>query len=96
MTRAVFDGAVIAESADLRRVEGMSYFPIESVDMDRLVASPTTSRCFWKGKATYFHVRGQRRVATDAAFVYRRPWPLARPLVTGRIAFWHGVDVIDP
>jgi len=73
VTCAVFDGAVIAESDGVRLVEGMSYFPIGSVDVDRLVASPTTSPCFWKGKATYFHVRGQLRVATDAAFTYRRP-----------------------
>lgn len=95
MTRAVFDGIVIAESDDVTRVEGMTYFPLADVDTDQLVDSPTTSRCFWKGKANYFHVSGRSDVAQNAAFAYRRPWPLAKRLVTDRIAFWHGVEVID-
>jgi len=93
MTRAIFDGLVIAESDDVRNVEGMAYFPIDSVDMDSLLESPTTSRCFWKGKASYFHVQGRTDIAPDAAFVYEHPWPLARRLVQGRIAFWHGVEI---
>ena len=68
-TRAVFDGAVIAES-------------------------PTTSRCVWKGKARYWHVEGTEEPAADAAFAYPRPWPLARRLVTDRIAFWQGVEIV--
>jgi len=95
MARAVFDGVVIAESDDVARVEGMTYFPIVEVDTDRLIESPTTSRCFWKGRANYFHVQGLRHVAPDGAFTYRRPWLPAKPLVTDRIAFWHDVEVID-
>ncbi len=94
MTRAVFDGVVIAESDDVRKIEGMTYFPIGSVDLDALVESPTTSRCFWKGKASYWHVQGQREVAPNAAFAYEHPWPLARRLVEGRIAFWQGVRIV--
>ena len=95
MTRAVFDGVVLAESDDVRRVEGMVYFPADSVEGDRLLDSPTTSRCFWKGKAQYWHVRGDSEVANDAAFAYERPWPLARRLVTDRIAFWNGVEITE-
>jgi len=95
MIRAEFDGVVIAESDDVRVVEGVAYFPLDAVDTDQLVSSPTTSRCFWKGKATYWHVRGVTDVAPDAAFAYERPWPLARRLVSGRIAFWRDVHVLD-
>lgn len=94
MTRAIFDGVVIAESDDARNVEGMTYFPIESVAMDHLLESPTASRCFWKGKASYWHVQGRSDIAADAAFTYEHPWPLARRLVDGRIAFWQGVQII--
>ena len=94
MTKAVFDGVVIAESDDVRNVEGATYFPIDSVDMDKLVESPTTSRCFWKGKASYWHVQSDGDVASNAAFAYERPWPLARRLVNGRIAFWQGVQIV--
>lgn len=95
MTRAVFDGVVIAESDDVRVVEGMTYFPRESVRDDVLVESPTTTRCVWKGKARYWHVAGEREVAADAAFAYERPWPLARRLVSDRVAFWRGVEIED-
>lgn len=93
MARAVFDGVVIAESDDTRVVEGMTYFPTSSVNKAALVESATTSRCFWKGKAKYWHVSGEEELAPDAAFAYERPWPLARRLVTDRVAFWNGVEV---
>ena len=94
MVRAVFDGVVVAESDDVRVVEGMTYFPIESVREGALLDSPSTSRCFWKGKARYWHVAGDDDVATNAAFAYEQPWPLARRLVAGRVAFWQGVQII--
>lgn len=94
MTRAVFDDVVVAESDDVRVVEGITYFPADSVDHEALVDSPTTSRCFWKGKASYWHVQGRSDVAPNAAFAYEHPWPLARRLVGGRIAFWHGVRIV--
>ena len=93
MTRAIFDGVVLAESDDVRVVEGMTYFPIDSVDQEQLLDSPTTTRCIWKGKARYWHVRGNEDVGHDAAFAYEQPWPLARRLVTDRIAFWQGVEI---
>jgi uncharacterized protein (DUF427 family) len=95
MTKAVFDGVVLAESSDVKVVEGMTYFPIDGVDMERLTESPTTSRCFWKGKASYWHVEGQSDTAANAAFAYERPWPLARRLVTDRVAFWQGVQIVN-
>lgn len=94
MARAIFDGVVIAESDDVKVVEGMTYFPIDSVDRQRLIESQTTSRCFWKGKATYWHVEGSDDVAQNAAFTYGRPWPLARKLVSDRVAFWQDVEVV--
>ena len=93
MTRATFDGQVIAESDDVKVVEGMTYFPLDSVRRELLVESPVTSRCFWKGKATYWHVQGQDDIAQNAAFTYERPWLLAKKLVTDRMAFWNGVEV---
>ena len=68
MTKAMVDGVVIAESDDVKRVEAMSYFPIADVDADRLLDSPMTSRCFWKGKASYFHVLGDDDIAQNGAF----------------------------
>lgn len=86
---------MLAESDDVKRVEGMTYFPVDDVDLDRLEESGTTSRCIWKGKARYWHVKGNEQTAADAAFSYPTPWPLARRLVRDRIAFWQGVEVVD-
>ena len=95
MTRAVLNGSVIAESDDVRYVEGMAYFPRESVVDGALEQSTTVSRCFWKGKANYWNVRGDGITAPDAAFAYEKPWPLARKLVSERVAFWNGVEVSE-
>jgi uncharacterized protein (DUF427 family) len=89
---AMWNGEIIAHSTDTIRVEGHHYFPPDSVDWNALIPSHTTSRCWWKGKATYFHVRTRGGVNPDAAWTYPRPWPLARR-ITGYVAFWRGVTV---
>ena len=95
MTKAVYDGVVVAESDDVKVVEGITYFPRDSVKPGVLAPSPTTSRCFWKGKASYFHVDHGDDTALDAAFEYQKPWPLARRLVSDRVGFWRGVTIED-
>lgn len=95
MARAVLDGETIAESDDVRVVEGMTYFPIKSIRMEFLAESKTTSQCFWKGKAHYWDVsNSDGLLAIDAAFGYPKPWPLAKAKVKDRIAFWNGVDIV--
>ena len=47
MPKAIFNGAVIAESDATVMVEGNHYFPPESVRAEYLVDSPTTSVCPW-------------------------------------------------
>ena len=89
---ATWNGEIIAHSTDTTRVEGYHYFPPDSVDWSALIPSTTTSRCWWKGKATYYHVRAHDAVNHDAAWTYERPWPLARR-ITGHVAFWRGVTV---
>ena len=92
MARAAWNGATIAESDDVVVVEGNVYFPIQEVDNSLLEHSPRTSRCFWKGKASYYDivVDGERLPA--GAFTYERPWPLAR-MIRNRIAFWQSVQI---
>lgn len=91
--RAFFNGVLIAESDDVRLVEGITYFPKDSIVEDTLVDSPTTSRCVWKGKASYFHVDVGDDTVLDAAFEYENPWPLAKRRVGGRVGFWNGVII---
>lgn len=90
--RATWRGVVLAESTDTIRVEGNDYFPPDAVRWEHLVESPTTTRCFWKGRAHYLSVAVDDDIAVDAAWYYPRPWPLARA-ITDHVAFWGGVQV---
>ena len=92
--KAVWNGQVIAESTDTVVVEGNHYFPLESVNRSFLEQSATTSVCPWKGTAKYYslHVNGARNA--DAVWYYAQPKPSAAQ-ITGRVAFWRGVQIVD-
>jgi uncharacterized protein (DUF427 family) len=90
--RAIWNGAVIAESEQTVRLEGNHYFPLESVRADLVQHSATTSVCPWKGTAEYFDVVVDGKVNRDAAWVYRNPSRAARQ-IAGYVAFWRGVRV---
>ncbi len=89
---ATFNGQTIAESEHTIVVEGNHYFPVDDVRDDLLHATSSRTLCPWKGIANYWTVEVDGVRAKDAAWGYRRPWPLARR-VKGRIAFWNGVAV---
>jgi thioredoxin len=93
MTRALWNGAVLAESNDVVVVDGYTYFPRDSVDASTLVESKHTSVCGWKGKASYYTIVVDGNENRDAAWYYPSPSAAARK-VDGRIAFWRGVKVV--
>jgi uncharacterized protein (DUF427 family) len=93
MTKAIWNGVVIAESEDTIVVEGNHYFPADSVDESRLRPSSHRTWCFWKGSARYHSIEVDGELNRDAAWYYPKPWRLAAKL-KGRIAFWHGVKVV--
>jgi uncharacterized protein (DUF427 family) len=92
MTKAVWEGAVLAESAETVVVEGNHYFPPGAVAKERLVPSDTHTTCPWKGVASYYHVDVDGKINKDAAWYYPDPKPAAAE-IKDRIAFWHGVRV---
>lgn len=92
--RAVWNGAVIADSDDTVVVEGNPYFPAGDVDPARLRPSSTRTTCAWKGEASYYDVVVGDAVNPDAAWYYPDPLPAAAQ-IAGRIAFWRGVDVVE-
>ena len=85
--KAIWNGAVIAESDDTVVVEGNHYFPAGSVCRELLVESDTHTVCPWKGTASYYTVvvGGERNA--DAAWYYAEPKPEAAA-IRGRVAFW--------
>lgn len=90
--RAVWNGAVLAESDDTVVLEGNHYFPRDSLRQEYFLSSSHASVCPWKGKASYLTVEvdGQRNEA--AAWFYPSPSPAARK-IKNRVAFWRGVKV---
>jgi uncharacterized protein (DUF427 family) len=92
MVQAVWNGAVIADSAATVVVEGNHYFPLDSVNPDILRPSDTTSRCPWKGTANYYSIEIDGKTNKDAAWYYAEPSAAAAE-IKGRVAFWKGVVV---
>lgn len=94
MPKATWNGATIAEAPEsaIELVEGNVYFPADSVRRDCLQPSDTHTVCGWKGTASYYHVAANGEVNRDAAWYYPEPKEAARN-ITGRIAFWKGVQV---
>ncbi|MCB2199310.1 DUF427 domain-containing protein [bacterium] len=90
MARAIFNGAVLAESDTFELVEGNVYFPPSSIDKTYLKPSDTTTVCGWKGTASYYNVVVDGEVNTDAAWYYPDPKEAAEN-IRGFIAFWRGV-----
>jgi uncharacterized protein (DUF427 family) len=90
--RAVWKGAVLAESDDTVVVEGNHYFPDDALRREHFRPSDTHTTCGWKGVASYYHVVVGDEVNTDAAWYYPDPKPAANE-IKGRVAFWKGVRV---
>jgi len=92
MVRAVWNGAVIAESNNTVMVEGNHYFPPSSVNDEYLEPSSHSSVCHWKGEAGYFNllVAGERNA--NAAWFYPEPKSAAGQ-IKDHLAFWKGVRI---
>jgi len=92
MPRAIWQGVVLAESANCDELEGNTYFPPEGVKREFLRPSETTSVCPWKGAARYYHVEVNGLRNADAAWYYPEPSAAARA-IKDHVAFWKGVLV---
>ena len=90
----VLGGEVVADTRAAWRVLETShppnyYLPIADVATDALEAGAGTSFCEWKGRATYYTVRGGDRVERDAAWGYATPNPRFAAIVD-HVAFYAG------
>jgi uncharacterized protein (DUF427 family) len=92
MPKAIWNGAVLAESAHTEMVEGNHYFPSASIHREFFKDSPTHSTCPWKGEASYYDVVVNGQVNKDAAWYYPSPKHAAKN-IANHIAFWKGVQV---
>ena len=92
MPKAIWNGAVLAESDRCEVVEGNQYFPPDAVRREYLKPSATHTTCPWKGVASYYDVMVNGETNRDAAWYYPEPKAAARN-ITGYVAFWRGVKV---
>lgn len=92
--KAIWNGVVLAESDDLVNVEGNYYFPETSLNKEYFKDSETHTLCPWKGTASYYSVEVDGKQNADAAWYYPTPKDAAKE-ITGRVAFWRGVEVVD-
>jgi uncharacterized protein (DUF427 family) len=94
MAKAMWNGAVLAESDVYEEVEGNIYFPADSINKEYFKDSDTHSTCFWKGKASYYSIEVDGKENKDAAWYYSEPKSKAEN-IKDHVAFWKGVEVIE-
>jgi uncharacterized protein (DUF427 family) len=92
MSKAIWEGVVLAESNDCVVVEGNQYFPPESIRRQYFKPSSHSSVCPWKGVASYYNIEVNGKVNPNAAWYYPEPKDAARQ-IKDRVAFWKGVRV---
>jgi len=56
MPKAIWNGAVLAESDRTEVVEGNQYFPPDSIKREYLKESQAHTTCPWKGVASYYSI----------------------------------------
>ncbi len=92
MSKASWEGTVLAESDRCVVVEGNQYFPPDSVRREHLVPSDHTTICPWKGTAHYYSVEVNGKRNENSAWFYPEPKDAAKE-IKDHVAFWRGVRV---
>jgi uncharacterized protein (DUF427 family) len=98
--RVIHQGITVADTqAALTLAEtglpDVFYFPRADVNMARLERSTHSSRCPYKGDASYFHLRTEDGIVENAAWSYEAPIDGAGQ-IRGYLAFYASrVDRID-
>ena len=90
--KAVWNGAVLAESDETKIIEGNHYFPPESIHKEFFKSSDTHTTCPWKGEASYYTIEVEGKDNQDAAWYYPETSELAKE-IKGYVAFWKGVAI---
>lgn len=92
--KAIWNGAVIAESNETIIIENNHYFPPESVKKEFFKTTETHTTCPWKGVASYYSIEVNGETNTDAAWYYPETKDAAKQ-IENYVAFWKGVKVTE-
>ena len=93
MAKAIWNSKVIAESDVTIVVEGNHYFPPDSLVREHFSDSTKTSRCPWKGEASYYSLEVDGERNPDAAWFYWAPKDAAAE-IKDHVAFYSCDDVM--
>lgn len=94
MPKAIWNGAVLAQSDRTELVEGNHYFPADSVNWEFFCENEDQTVCPWIGIASYYDIVVNGQVNRGGAWYYPAPKPGAKH-IRGYIAFWRGVQILD-
>lgn len=92
MTRAIWNGVVLAESDHTEMIEGNHYFPPESINRQFFKESDRHTICFWKGEASYYDIIADGQIIKNAAWYYPQPKPAAMN-IRDHVAFYGMVKI---
>jgi uncharacterized protein (DUF427 family) len=90
--KAIWNGAVLAESDKTIIIEGNHYFPADSIHSEYFRESATHTVCGWKGIASYYDVEVGDATNKDAAWFYPETKAEAKE-IENYVAFWKGIKI---
>ncbi len=93
MTKAIWNGEIIAQSNDTIVIEGNHYFPPDSVNNEYFKENDSHTTCYWKGIASYYDLIINGKINKSAAWYYSEPKEAAKE-IKNYVAFWKGVSII--
>jgi uncharacterized protein (DUF427 family) len=91
--KAVWNGMVVAESAQTEIVDGVHYFPEATLGRQYFRRSTMRTTCPSKGTALYYDLVVDGEVQTNAAWYYPEPAGQFR-CIKDHVAFFRGVKVV--
>jgi uncharacterized protein (DUF427 family) len=97
--QVVVDGVEVADSDQPRILFETSlppryYLPLHHVRTELLVPSTTTTRCPYKGTATYWHVEVNGQRHPDSVWMYRSPLPESAKIIGLACFYNEHVDLL--
>ena len=91
--KAIWNGAILAESDKTIVIEGNHYFPPNEINKEYFRESETHTVCPWKGTASYYDVAAGGETNKDAAWFYPQTKDAAKE-IENHVAFWKGIEVV--
>jgi len=98
--RVVFNGRIVAESANALRLQEADYRPVFYIlrdDADMRCFQPSTHKtyCPYKGEASHFTLAVEGKEARNAAWSYETPYPAVADICEYLAFYPSRVDAID-